>query len=225
MFTPIDIQNKEFSKSFKGYKETEVDSFLDELTLDYEKLFRENIELKDKLGMMTEQVKHYSSIEQTIQKTLVMAQGTAEEVTLNARKKAELIIEDAEKDYKRKTESGNEELRKIKEEYERLRKEMMLYKTKCRSIISSQLAMIESELEEFSFGTTSSPEPEDVSDQEVVLEVGSEVISAESSEDLAIGKKEEIALKAELNESEESDSADDIYSTRRIDISEGISGA
>lgn len=216
MFTPIDIQNKEFSKSFKGYKETEVDSFLDELTLDYEKLFRENVELKDKLGMMTEQVKHYSSIEQTIQKTLIMAQSTAEEVTLNARKKAELIIEDAEKDCRRKTESGNEELRKIKEEYERIRKEMMLYKTKCRSIISSQLAMIESELEEFSFDPDKES-PEEKTEQEVVQEISIEVEepAAQQEYTATLQEKEEI----------EYDSIEDINSTRRLEISEGMSGA
>lgn len=218
MFTPIDIQKKEFSKSFKGYKETEVDSFLDELTLDYEKLFRENVELKDKLSMMTEQIKHYSSIEQTIQKTLVMAQGTAEEVTLNARKKAELIIEDAEKECRKRSESGNEELRKIKEEYDRLKKEMMIYKTKCKSIISSQLAMIESELEEFSFGEMSSDfEAEGEQEQLSEQEIESETEVAEAST--------EIACEADSTASEKPDMAEDMYSTRRIDISGGVSGA
>ncbi len=41
MITPLDIQNKEFPKVVRGYKEEEVDSFLDLLTLDLEKILEE----------------------------------------------------------------------------------------------------------------------------------------------------------------------------------------
>ena len=57
MITPLDIQNKEFKKSFRGYKESEVDQFLDEIIEDYEKLYKENIELKDKILILTDQIK------------------------------------------------------------------------------------------------------------------------------------------------------------------------
>ena len=38
MYTPLDIENKKFSKQMmNGYSVEEVDDFLDELTVDYEK--------------------------------------------------------------------------------------------------------------------------------------------------------------------------------------------
>lgn len=49
MLTPLDIENKRFSKTFKGYDVDEVDDFLDQLTEDYEKLYRENADLKNKI--------------------------------------------------------------------------------------------------------------------------------------------------------------------------------
>lgn len=52
MLTPLDIQNKEFNNSFRGYKESEVDSFLDEIIIDYERVYKENIELKDKITLL-----------------------------------------------------------------------------------------------------------------------------------------------------------------------------
>ena len=46
MLTPLDIENKKFSKQMmNGYNVDEVDDFLDELTADYEKLCRENSEI------------------------------------------------------------------------------------------------------------------------------------------------------------------------------------
>jgi cell division initiation protein len=41
--TPMDIHNKEFSRSFRGYKEDEVDQFLDNIVDDFEKLYTRKI--------------------------------------------------------------------------------------------------------------------------------------------------------------------------------------
>ena len=48
MITPLDIDNKKFSKQMmNGYNVNEVDDFLDELTIEYSKLYKENAELKN----------------------------------------------------------------------------------------------------------------------------------------------------------------------------------
>ena len=57
MITPMDIENKEFKKVFRGYKEEEVDEFLDLVKEDFEQLYRENSDLKEKLKLYQEQVK------------------------------------------------------------------------------------------------------------------------------------------------------------------------
>ena len=50
MITPLEIENKKFSKQMmNGYSVEEVDEFLDELTVDYEKAYKESTELKNKV--------------------------------------------------------------------------------------------------------------------------------------------------------------------------------
>ena len=44
--TPLDIHNKEFGKSFRGYDEDEVNEFLDQVIKDYEIVIREKKELE-----------------------------------------------------------------------------------------------------------------------------------------------------------------------------------
>jgi len=61
MITPLDIQNKEFRRSIRGYNEAEVDEFLDEVMKDFEKLYKENMELKDKILVLNEQIDRYNS--------------------------------------------------------------------------------------------------------------------------------------------------------------------
>lgn len=52
MLTPMDIHNKEFSRSFRGYDEDEVDAFLDEVVNDYEQLIKEREELRDQVDRL-----------------------------------------------------------------------------------------------------------------------------------------------------------------------------
>ena len=148
MLTPLDIQNKEFNKSFRGYKETEVDIFLDEIIIDYENLYKENIELKDKISILTDQLKQYNNLEDTLKNTLVIAQGTAEEVTNTAKQKSELIIMEAEVKAKRIIEDAHDEVINIQKDYENLRKEIYIFKTKFKSLIEGQLISLESYYEE-----------------------------------------------------------------------------
>ena len=94
--TPLDIRHKEFKRGMRGYADVEVDEFLDEVADEYERLFKENIDLQDRVEALEEKVAGYKRIEETLQKTLVNAQASAEEQKQNANKQAQLILQDAE---------------------------------------------------------------------------------------------------------------------------------
>lgn len=72
--SPLDIHNKEFTRGFRGYAEDEVNEFLDQIIKDYEIVLREKKELEEKIKMMSEQMNHYNSLEDTLQKSIVVAQ-------------------------------------------------------------------------------------------------------------------------------------------------------
>ena len=143
MITPLDIQNKEFKKSVMGYNTKDVDAYLDFINTDYEKLYRESVELKDKIGMLSDQIRQYNNLEETLKNTLVVAQSTADEVTQTARKRADLIVEEAELRSKDKINEALDEVKYIKVEYEQLKKEMYVFKTRYESFIKSQLSTLE----------------------------------------------------------------------------------
>ena len=94
--TPLDIRHKEFKRGMRGYADVEVDEFLDEVADEYERLFKENIDLNERLETLEDKVKQYRRIEETLQKTLVSAQQSAEELKANATKESQLILRDAE---------------------------------------------------------------------------------------------------------------------------------
>lgn len=142
MITPLDIQNKEFKKAMRGYKENEVDEFLDKVITDYEKLYKENIELKDKIALLNEQIDKYVNLEKTLNNTLLVAQSTAEEVGANAHKKAELIIKEAELKATKIIDDANNTVEKIKREYEEEKKQLHIFKTRFKTLLESQLEAV-----------------------------------------------------------------------------------
>ena len=70
--SPLDIHNKEFSSKFRGYDEDEVNEFLEQIMKDYENVLNENKELKNSLKQSKEQVSHFNSIEETLQKSILL---------------------------------------------------------------------------------------------------------------------------------------------------------
>src|SRR5690625_5614682 len=94
--TPLDIHNKEFTRSFRGYDEDEVNNYLDQIIKDYELTIREKNDLQNKVNEMEERLKHFSEIEETLNKLIVIDKETDERYKDNARKESKLIIKEAE---------------------------------------------------------------------------------------------------------------------------------
>ena len=143
MITPLDIENKRFSKQMmNGYNVDEVDDFLDELTLEYGKLYKENAELKSQREELDDNVGKYKNIENTLQNTLIMAQKTADEITAVAKQQAEQIVKDAE--YKAKTSVDELDMQVINKqrEIDDLKKQFEVYKAKMESLLISQLELL-----------------------------------------------------------------------------------
>mgnify|MGYP004508545923 CR=1 FL=1 len=154
MITPLDIENKKFSKQMmNGYNVEDVDDFLDELVIDYEKNYKELAEANEKIDKLTNELEQYRNLEKTLQNTLVMAQSTAEEVKVVAKQQADQLIAEAKAKAEEIQREGNESSLKqldeidkqiaIKEErFEEVKKQFDVYKAKMESLLISQEELI-----------------------------------------------------------------------------------
>ncbi|MCP3771934.1 DivIVA domain-containing protein [Paenibacillus sp. MZ04-78.2] len=143
--TPLDIHNKEFSRSFRGYDEDQVNEFLDQVIKDYESLIRENKELQNQLAAIQERLDHFANIEETLSKTIIIAQEAADEVKNNSKKEAQLIIKEAEKNADRIINDSLTKARKVSVEIEELKKQASIYRTRFRTLIEAQLELLSKE--------------------------------------------------------------------------------
>ena len=143
MLTPIDIQNQDFAVKFRGYDPDEVDDFLDLLGADYEKLYKENIELRDKVGALTKSVEHYKSMEQTLQQSIMLAQTAAEDIKKKAAEKADVIVNEAQNKSADTLRATDEELLQKHRELEAVKREVESYKLRIKGNCTGLLEMLE----------------------------------------------------------------------------------
>ena len=143
MITPLDIENKRFSKQMvNGYSVEEVDDFLDELTVDYTKNYKEVNELRAKVDELNKSLVQYKTIESTLQNTLVMAQTTAEVVKNVAKQKADQIVDEAKANAQKQVDELNNEIVIRQKELDDVKKQFDIYKAKMESLLISQLELL-----------------------------------------------------------------------------------
>ena len=143
MHTPLDIENKKFSKQMmNGYSVEEVDEFLDQLTMDFEIKCRESAELERRVEELERDLTHYRTIEGTLQNTLVIAQSAADEVKNTAKAQAEQILKAAEGSARQASDNLNQEIAMKKREKDEMEKQFDIYKAKMESLLRSQLELL-----------------------------------------------------------------------------------
>jgi cell division initiation protein len=148
-YSPNDLQNLTFKKSFMGYGEDSVNEVLDKVIEDYSVYIHENVELKDRVSVLNEGIQHYKVIEESLQNTLLVAQQTSEDIKKNAYEKAELIIREAELKSQKIINDANQEVIKIRFEYDELKKKLHIFKSKSESLLVSQLEVLKQVFEEY----------------------------------------------------------------------------
>ena len=157
MLTPADIENKVFKKvKFNRYDINDVEDYLEKIIVDYEKLFKENLEMKDKVDNLQESVAYYKSIEIGIDQTVGNAQIEADSIKEEATNMADKIKKDAMKEveeYKKSQEEKfSENLDEVKKqimakevELEELKKQMQIYKVKTVAMLEAQIKILKEE--------------------------------------------------------------------------------
>ena len=143
MYTPLDIENKKFAKQMvNGYNVNEVDDFLDELTVSYEKLYKQANENNTKIAELEENISKYKALESTLNNTLIMAQSTADEIKKVAQQQADQIIRDAQGLAQQKAVELEQQITMKERELDELQKKFDVYKAKMESLLISQLELL-----------------------------------------------------------------------------------
>lgn len=162
MLTPETIASRRFDKQMGGYKQDEVEEFLQQVAAEYAQLLSEKEELEGKIEVLAEKVEQYREDEDSLRSALIGAQklgdsvireskAKADQTLREARAKADQILENAQKSIER------EQLALIK-----MQKEVTKFKNRLLTLYRQHLEMISAlpEYDEEPEKPAPAPEPE-----------------------------------------------------------------
>ncbi|HHT49335.1 MAG TPA: DivIVA domain-containing protein [Firmicutes bacterium] len=147
MFTPVDLETMVFRRGFRGYRTKEVQEFMRKLIVDYEKLYKENIDLREELDAQKELLKNYKQMEETLKNTLYLAQGTAEEIKAAGEKQAEVILREAQNRAEQMRLKVREEIQSELQELANLKQQVDLFRIQFTRFLNSLIEMAEQHLD------------------------------------------------------------------------------
>ncbi len=143
MLTPNDISNKRFEKSpFGGYKPEEVDSFLSEIAVSYERLYEAKEAAEEKMEVLAEKLEEYRANEDSLRTVLLGAQKLGDNIIRDSKAKAEVIISDAEGQVKQVFSESEDKINKERETLATLQKETAEFKKRLIAIYKQHLELI-----------------------------------------------------------------------------------
>lgn len=143
MLTPIDIQRQDFEVKLRGYNADEVDDFLDLVGRDYEKLYKENAELRDQIRQLNRSVEQYKAMEATLQQSIVLAQTAAEDIKKSAAEKANVIVNEAQTKSETMYRQIDQDIQNKRNELASVQVEVSGYKQRIKGICSALLEMLD----------------------------------------------------------------------------------
>ncbi|MBR6443849.1 MAG: DivIVA domain-containing protein [Firmicutes bacterium] len=144
MITPYDIQEKEFSRGVRGYKEDEVDAFLDKIIVDMEHLIKENEALKATISDLEKQLSEKGDTNSSVADTLKSAQNLMKEISFSAEKRARLMIKDAELEASNIKKEARQKVAQLEEENSTLKRNFDAFRNRYRNLLEAELERFDS---------------------------------------------------------------------------------
>ncbi|MFW5687257.1 MAG: DivIVA domain-containing protein [Halanaerobium sp.] len=145
---PLDIYNKEFKKSTFGYNTTQVDEFLDDVGVAYERLLKDLNNLQEENKALKEKIENYEDMEDKLQNTLDSMQGTISDRIEQADNEARMIVKEARMKAEKIRENARDQVASEKRKLEQIREQRNFFKIRFQTLLESHLEMLNEENEE-----------------------------------------------------------------------------
>ena len=141
--TPIEINKQEFKRSLRGYDPVEVDTFLEMIGKDYEKILDQNSKYQKRIIELETELKNYKEVESTLKQTLMSVQETSDKSLENIKREADLLRKESELKANKMIEDAKRETRKLKEELITLQTQKHSLIARLRHILSSHIELLD----------------------------------------------------------------------------------
>ncbi|HRP46130.1 MAG TPA: DivIVA domain-containing protein [Trueperaceae bacterium] len=140
--TPIDIQHAEFTRRAGGYDRREVKAFLERLALEVEESLKAAQSMRRRLGEAEDEIERLRTAEAELQQVVLAAERIATDLKENAKREAQLIVEDAERMRQARFSDIEASLLRARGELERVTQQRRLFKEQFRGLLAAYSAAL-----------------------------------------------------------------------------------
>jgi len=141
--TPLDITQKRFPRTLRGYDRQEVEAFLSLVASEFEELVREVQALRSDVSRMDEELAEHRSRERALQETMVTAQKACEDIRESARKEAEITLAEAELQGEKIVQGAHAKFLRIVDDIAELRRQRAAFEAQVRAVVESHGKLLE----------------------------------------------------------------------------------
>jgi cell division initiation protein len=141
--TPLDIQQKRFRTTMRGFAPGDVDAFLNLVAAEFEKMNAERIRLAEDNERQQRMIDEYRDREAALKETMITAQRVTEEIKDSAKKEAEIIIGRAELDAERLLEQAQDRMTELLGEIAELKRQKVQFLEQLKGVIRSHEKLVE----------------------------------------------------------------------------------
>jgi len=142
--TPLDIRQRTFETSFRGFLQSEVEGFLQVVSSEFEEMAKETNTLREELRRCQMQLERHRERERTLQETMVTAQKVTDEMRVSARKEADIILAEAEHEAEKIVQNAHQKLVQVVEDINELKRQRIQFESQLRGLIDGHLKLLES---------------------------------------------------------------------------------
>ena len=143
---------EKFTRTLRGYDPVEVNAFIDQVIGQVEimvndiksknKKIAELSHLEDENNRLKEKLAQYERMEGTLNRAIVMAEKTSEQIKLTAHQESESILNDAKRNANRIVNDALLRAEKTEMEANMLRRNVTIFKRRLKDIVEAQLEIV-----------------------------------------------------------------------------------
>lgn len=143
---------EKFNRTIRGYDPDEVNRFLDKVISQVEVMVNEMREkdtriaelqvLESENKLLKEKIAQFERMEGTVNKAIVMAEKTSEQIKLSAQNEAETIVENAKNNANRIINEALLHAEKAENEARLMKRNIIIFKKRVKDIVEAQIEVV-----------------------------------------------------------------------------------
>ncbi|MCE7786354.1 cell division protein DivIVA [Staphylococcus xylosus] len=144
-FTPNEIKNKTFTNARNGFEPTEVESYLEQLSNEIERLKEDKAQLEKVIEDKESNIQSYKEVHQSVSDALIQAKQAGEETKAAATKDAEATVSKAKAEADSIVNDAVEKARRLSFQTEDMKRQSKIFRSRFRMLVEAQLDLLKNE--------------------------------------------------------------------------------